>query len=136
MFTAEQDTIIVMAHFRSGTRNPDGTWSYSLQSCIDQFNEYFPEANFTYDAFRQHFSNWGTPIVPIHKKHKSVKICGDFKVTINPVLNVDNWVVAKIVKKLGSKFFLVQVFTINNVIWKRHVNQIGKFTKTSRHKRA
>ncbi|KAK4885322.1 hypothetical protein RN001_001593 [Aquatica leii] len=53
MFTAEQDTIIVMAHFRSGTRNPDGTWSYSLQSCIDQFNEYFPEANFTYDAFRQ-----------------------------------------------------------------------------------
>ncbi|KAK4875917.1 hypothetical protein RN001_012339 [Aquatica leii] len=53
MFTAEQDTIIIMAHFRSGTRNPEGTWSYSLQSCIDQFNEHFPEANFTYDTFRQ-----------------------------------------------------------------------------------
>ncbi|KAK4875522.1 hypothetical protein RN001_011944 [Aquatica leii] len=53
MFTAEQDTIIVMAYFQSGTRSPNGTWSYSLQSCIDQFNKHFPEANFTYDAFRQ-----------------------------------------------------------------------------------
>ena len=30
--------------------------------------------------------NWATPIVIVHKKDGSIRICGDFKVSINPVL--------------------------------------------------
>ncbi|KAF5298556.1 hypothetical protein FQA39_LY11757 [Lamprigera yunnana] len=46
--------LCVMAHFCSGTRNPDGTWSYSLQSFIEQFSEAFPDVNIEYDVFKKH----------------------------------------------------------------------------------
>ncbi|KAF5297719.1 hypothetical protein FQA39_LY12050 [Lamprigera yunnana] len=52
--TSEQDAFVVMAHFCSGTRNPDGTWSYSLQSCIEQFSEDFPDFNIEYNVFKKH----------------------------------------------------------------------------------
>jgi hypothetical protein len=54
VFKQEHDAFILMAHFRSGIRNPDGSWSYSLQSCIDQFSEAFPEVARVYDYFKQH----------------------------------------------------------------------------------
>lgn len=34
-------------------------------------------------------SRWATPIVPVLKSDKSVRICGDFKVTVNPSIIVD-----------------------------------------------
>eukprot|EP00079_Xenopus_tropicalis_P035744 XP_017949515.1 PREDICTED: uncharacterized protein K02A2.6-like [Xenopus tropicalis] len=37
------------------------------------------------------WSDWGTPIVPIIKRDGSVRICGDFKVSINPVLQSDKY---------------------------------------------
>lgn len=37
------------------------------------------------------YSEWGTPIVPIIKSNGSVRICGDFKVTVHPFLEIDHF---------------------------------------------
>ena len=37
------------------------------------------------------FSEWAAPIVPVLKADKSVRICGDFKVTVNPVSKLDRY---------------------------------------------
>ena len=51
VFTSEQDAFILMAYFRSGTQNEDGLWTYSLQSCIEQFTLRFPNINVDYEVF-------------------------------------------------------------------------------------
>ena len=41
------------------------------------------------------FSRWATPIVPVPKKDGTLCICGDFKVTVNPALEVDQQPIPK-----------------------------------------
>ena len=41
------------------------------------------------------FSEWATPIVPIVKQDGTVRICGDYKTTINPVTKLDNYPIPK-----------------------------------------
>ena len=36
-------------------------------------------------------SDWAAPIVPVPKSDGSIRICGDYKVTINPSLQVDQY---------------------------------------------
>ena len=37
------------------------------------------------------YSEWATSIVPVVKADKSIRICDDFKVTVNPVLQIDQY---------------------------------------------
>ena len=55
------------------------------------------------------FSKWAAPIVPVVKHNGSIRICGDFKVTINQVSCLDSYPLPRIeelfAKLLGGKYF-------------------------------
>ena len=47
-------------------------------------------------------SPWGTPIVPVLKSDGSIRICGDFKITVNPSLETMRYPLPKIENLLAS----------------------------------
>ncbi|XP_044766147.1 uncharacterized protein K02A2.6-like [Coccinella septempunctata] len=49
------------------------------------------------------FSDWATPVVPVLKKgEQEVRLCGDYKVTINPCIEVDKYPLPRIEDFLGA----------------------------------
>ena len=59
--------------------------------CVKQFNRL--QQSGVVESVK--YSDWATPIVPVPKPDGSVRICGDFKVTINPVLQIDKHPIPK-----------------------------------------
>ena len=48
------------------------------------------------------FSEWATPVVPIIKKDGSVRLCGDYKVTVNQATEIDTYPLPRIEDMLVS----------------------------------
>ena len=47
-------------------------------------------------------TEWATPMVAVLKSDKSVRICGNLRVTVNPVANLDRYSVPKIKDHLAT----------------------------------
>lgn len=73
-------------------------------------------------------SDWATPIVPVMKKDDSVRVCGDFKVTLNPVLEVEQYPLPHIDDLFtglagGKKFSKID---LNQAYLQMHVDEKSK----------
>ncbi|CAC5392405.1 unnamed protein product [Mytilus coruscus] len=51
--------------------------------------------NATFQKQQVEFSDWAAPIVPVVKENGSIRICGDYKVTVNAVSKLDNYPIPK-----------------------------------------
>ena len=65
---------------------------YSLKGAIEQDLEQLENLGV---IEKVQFSDGAAPVVPVQKSDGTVRLCGDYKVTINPVLNVDKYPVPK-----------------------------------------
>ena len=48
------------------------------------------------------FSEWTAPIIVVPKKEGSIRICGDYKVTLSPSLEIDQYPLPKPVELFAS----------------------------------
>nr|XP_039263171.1 uncharacterized protein K02A2.6-like [Styela clava] len=70
-------------------------------------------------------SDWGTPIVAVTKPNGQIRLCGDFKVTVNPALKIDQYPFPR-VEEIGLYRVNRMVYGIASApaIWQRVLEQI------------
>ena len=66
------------------------------------------------------FSEWGAPIVPVMKKDGSVRICGDYKMTVNQASKAESYPLPKI-DDLLARWLVGRNF--QNWTWQMHTSR-------------
>ena len=61
---------------------------YALKGAIEQDLERLERAGI---LEKVRYSDWAAPIVPVPKADGGIRLCGDYKVTVNPILKVDQY---------------------------------------------
>ena len=74
------------------------------------------------------YSEWAAPIVPVPKPEGNIRLCGDYKVTINPQLEVDQYPLLK----PGNIFATLSVGKWFSKIDLKHAYQQIKLAETSK----
>ena len=69
------------------------TVPYALRAKVDQELERLEQAGVIEPI---QFADWAAPIVPVMKRDGSVRICGDYKVTVNQAAKVDSYPLPRI----------------------------------------
>ena len=65
---------------------------FALKDRIEQELDSLESANI---ITKVNFSNWAAPIVVVPKKDGKLRLCGDYKVTLNPSLEIDKYPLPK-----------------------------------------
>ena len=108
--------------------------TYSLKSNIEQELERLEKAGVITPV---QFSDWAAPIVPVVKSDGSVRICGDYSVTVSTVSKVDSYSLPKadnlFTAMSGGKLFIkldlshaykqapLTKVTISTIVSKKHI---------------
>ena len=64
------------------------TVAYALREAIEKDLERLEQIGV---VEKVQYSDWAAPIVPVPKQDGSVRICGDYRLTVNPALKVDQY---------------------------------------------
>ena len=68
------------------------------------------------------FSQWAAPIVPVLKRDGSIRICEDYKVTVNLTAETDTYLLPKIedlfASLSGGKLFLIWSMLTKKSFWR------------------
>ena len=83
--------VIAKLHISSGAKprfHRPRSIPYALRSRVDQALE-----KLLYEGILEpvQFSEWAAPIVPVVKRDGSIRVCGDYKLTVNQVALVDTY---------------------------------------------
>ena len=78
---------------------------FSLRSRVEQELDHLEKSGVIEPI---QFSDWAAPIVPVVKSNGIVRICGDFKLTVNKVAKLDTYPLPKI-EKLFSQLAVAKV---------------------------
>ncbi|XP_055923526.1 uncharacterized protein LOC129953979 [Eupeodes corollae] len=60
---------------------------------------------------KMQYSEWGTPVVPIIKKDGSIRLCADYKITLNKVLKNDHYPIPHVEDIFATSMMGGKIFT-------------------------
>ena len=78
-------------------------------------------------------STWAAPIVPIVKADGSVRVCGDYKVTVNQSLDVDQYPLPKpedLFATVANGWLVLQIISIKRCSWMKSQRSMQPSTHT------